>query len=494
MAEIQNLSYRSFDELLDTIRIDFSSYQSEGDIDASSLIKVAQRVNYELGLRLYQQKETMIEINHGRGALPADFHQMVIALACYNYTHVQESPSNGHVLLEQVLPKPGITTCPCWEVINTGSSPVSTTMVNCETITVPVTFPPGTTNVCAISIVNPNESGNTQQQSSQGSGPSIATCATVQNNESTAQLIEVTYFDGTVAQFTVPPNSITCYCVQYAGPADPNSSADLIFTAIGDCYSNTDNWCCSASSNNTLQISTSSFCYNTNTNGVYSCGCPNTCNICNVEHPGGVCPEVVINPYPLGQCRTICQGTDQQATIKILQYCSNQVFCYETFERLWIVPNIQSGGFSNRKVNGTANPNTASINGRFLETNSYECTKVYLQYMGNMTTEDGQLLVLDHPTINFYYEWALKHYLLEHLWLNGEPDIDRRMQYAEKQMLDYRAKSLDIVNAPNYRDVINTIQVLRANSNRQYYNTISRYFGYLGWNGYSSAIDPYNIR
>ena len=288
MAEIASISYRTFDELLDSVRIDFQSYQSQGEIDSASLIKVAQRINYELGLRIYQPKETMLEVNHGRAALPADFHQMLLALSCYQYRHVQDAPWNGNVLLEEQCPQPGLTTCPCQQVLNTHNSPITTTMVNCDTITVPVTFPPGTTNVCAISILDPNKQ---------------------------------------------------------------------------------------------LTITSTSNCYNTNTNGVYSCGCPTQCNICNVEHPGGVCPEVVINPYPLGRCRTICNGTDNQATIKILQYCSTQVFCYEEFDRLFIVPNVQSDGFSSIPGNRGNNSNTGSINGRFLETHNHNCTKVYIQYL-----------------------------------------------------------------------------------------------------------------
>src|ERR1700727_3608280 len=100
MASIRSLQYKTFNELLDSVRIDMDSYQSHGDIDEASLIKVVQRINYEIGLKAYQPKETMLEINHGRAALPADFHQMLIALSCYNYSHVQSAPWNGNVKLE----------------------------------------------------------------------------------------------------------------------------------------------------------------------------------------------------------------------------------------------------------------------------------------------------------------------------------------------------------------------------------------------------------
>lgn len=400
MAEIASIKYRSFDELLDGVRIDFQAYMSQGEIDAASLIKVATHINYELGLRIYQPKETMLEINHGRAALPAGFHQMLLALSCYNYTHVQNSPSNGHVLLEEQCDQPGLTTCPCQQVLNSTSNTINTTMVNCETITVPVSFLPGTTNVCATSITNPN---------------------------------------------------------------------------------------------NVLTIKTDSFCYNTNTNGVYTCGCPQTCDICNVQHPGGTCPEVVINPYPLGKCRTICSGTNDQATIKILQYCSTEVLCYETFERLYIIPNVQTDGFSTipRQFNGSAN--TGSINGRFLETHSHNCTKVYIQYLGAMEDKNGQLLVLDHGTINSYYSYSLKERILENIYLNGGEDVLQRLKYVQEKKEFYRNAALAIANMPNYRDVINTTMVLKGNHDRQYWENLSRWHGYLGWGGHASPIDNYTV-
>ena len=402
MAEIKELGYKTADEVIDSVRIDFQAYQSNGEIDNANLLKVILRINYELGLRIYMQKETMLEVNHGRAALPADFHQMLLALSCYNYRHVQNSPSNGHVLLEEQCAQPGQTTCPCQQVLNATNNPIVTKMVNCETIQQSVTFPPGTTNVCAISIDNPEK---------------------------------------------------------------------------------------------ILTITSTSNCYNTNTNGVYTCNCPTSCDICNVQHIGGTCPELVVNPYPLGMCRTICGGTSDQATIKILQYCSTEVLCYETFDRLFIVPNYAADGFSNLSSPGTnSGVNTASIRGNFLETNNMNCTKVYIQYLGAMENELGQLLIPDHPVILSYYSYALKERVLENIYLNGGEDVLQRLKYTSEKREQYRMNALSIANQPNMRDVINTTQVLRANANRQYYNTISRWFGYLGWGGWASPVDNYGVR
>jgi len=382
-AAIKPLEFRTFDQLLDSVRIDLKSYQSNGDIETAELIKIAQQINYELGLRIYQWKETILDINHGRARLPADFHQLQLALVCHNYTHVQNAPWNGNVLLEEVCPQPGITTCPCQKILNPTASPITTTIVNGDTITVPYTFEPGTTNVCARSIADPNQQ---------------------------------------------------------------------------------------------LTITTDSFCYNTNTNGVYTCGAPTNCNICNVSHVGP-CPEVVINPYPLGKCRTLCDGN---VNIRILQYCESEVRCFESFSRLYIVPHRQASGF-NSPGQFRDDCNEGSIYNGFLETNGLDCTRVYIAYLGAMEDDEGNLLVVDHPQINMYYEIALKERVLENLWLNGEPDIQNRLKYVSDKKEEAKWNAISISNMPNFRDCVKTIQTIRANHDRQYWHPISRYYGYMGW-------------
>ena len=72
MANIE-LKYRTFDSLLSSVSSDLRVFSEEGMIEPAWLIKVARRVNYDLGLRIYQTKETIIDIENGYGKLPEDF-------------------------------------------------------------------------------------------------------------------------------------------------------------------------------------------------------------------------------------------------------------------------------------------------------------------------------------------------------------------------------------------------------------------------------------
>ena len=48
--------YRTFNQLYEDVSVDFANYALENMIDPAQLIKVATRVNYDLGLRIHRTK------------------------------------------------------------------------------------------------------------------------------------------------------------------------------------------------------------------------------------------------------------------------------------------------------------------------------------------------------------------------------------------------------------------------------------------------------
>ena len=59
--------FRTFDQLLEDVMVDFQTYALEGMIEPAQLIKVATRVNYDLGLRIHRTKEIVLDIGSGGG-------------------------------------------------------------------------------------------------------------------------------------------------------------------------------------------------------------------------------------------------------------------------------------------------------------------------------------------------------------------------------------------------------------------------------------------
>ena len=77
------LRYKSFDQLMASIESDISTYANEGLIDRSKFIKEVRKVNADLGLRLNQEKEAIVDVKDYKCELPADFLYLQLALACH---------------------------------------------------------------------------------------------------------------------------------------------------------------------------------------------------------------------------------------------------------------------------------------------------------------------------------------------------------------------------------------------------------------------------
>jgi hypothetical protein len=77
------LQYRTFESLLEDVKIDLRTLTLENRIDPAQLIKVAMRVNYDLGLRINVTKEAILEVEKGHVRLPDDFYVMNYGLMLY---------------------------------------------------------------------------------------------------------------------------------------------------------------------------------------------------------------------------------------------------------------------------------------------------------------------------------------------------------------------------------------------------------------------------
>ena len=96
------LQYRTFESVLDDIRVDMPNFAMEGRIESAQLIKVARLTNYKMGLRILQSKEKAIEVRNHLARLPDDFFVMNYAFLCGKYT-VAYVPPQG-TILETLMP------------------------------------------------------------------------------------------------------------------------------------------------------------------------------------------------------------------------------------------------------------------------------------------------------------------------------------------------------------------------------------------------------
>ena len=122
MSYNYTLRYRTFDQLLEDVTVDLNTFALENMIEPQQLIKLAKKINYDLGLRINQTRETILEVCHGRVKLPDDFYTFNFAFICGDYTE-EVGYSMGGTNIQEV---------PYVEVPSTSNTctPIS---VNCRT-------------------------------------------------------------------------------------------------------------------------------------------------------------------------------------------------------------------------------------------------------------------------------------------------------------------------------------------------------------------------
>lgn len=98
-----NLKYRTFEQLLADVRVDFKTYDLNNYIEPQELIKIAQHCSALLGLRIQMPKEAILDVEKGRVRLPSDFQTANYGLMCGEYS-VTTIPGQGTTIEEMPYP------------------------------------------------------------------------------------------------------------------------------------------------------------------------------------------------------------------------------------------------------------------------------------------------------------------------------------------------------------------------------------------------------
>jgi len=178
----------------------------------------------------------------------------------------------------------------------------------------------------------------------------------------------------------------------------------------------------------------------------------NTCNKCGGTDTTCICERT----YAV-ECKT-----GEKIYVQVVEKRKHEVKTYETIEKLSIA--TSTGRID--ALNDTQK--TGYIKNGFVYTNLEEGS-IFISYQGALEDHDGNLLVLDHPVINEYYEYAMKQRILENLYINGE-DVSQKMQLIEQRLRGARNNALSIVNTPDFAEMYKVWQMNRKAQYNRYYN------------------------
>jgi hypothetical protein len=88
--------------LLEDVTVDLNTFALENLIEPQQLIKLTKKINYDLGLRINQQKEIILDVCHNKVKLPDDFYTFNFAFICGNYVERlgYDAASGGTTIVE----------------------------------------------------------------------------------------------------------------------------------------------------------------------------------------------------------------------------------------------------------------------------------------------------------------------------------------------------------------------------------------------------------
>lgn len=184
----------------------------------------------------------------------------------------------------------------------------------------------------------------------------------------------------------------------------------------------------------------------------------------NVTRPHGF--HVEIKSFQEWQPKdNSCCIFERETETVIVQKCKEE---WQEFSHFDMVRITDSTKCSDNCMNVLSrSSNSVSINKNDIVTDFKE-GDLYLNYVGAMEDEDGDLLVLDHPLTEPYYEAAVIHHLFKLLLRNKEADVAQL--YTESLRALQRAKidALNFTNMPEYTELRDLYQAQRVRLWRKY--------------------------
>lgn len=170
-------------------------------------------------------------------------------------------------------------------------------------------------------------------------------------------------------------------------------------------------------------------------------------------------------PDPSCECEktyTVECKTGEKVFVQVVEKRKFETRTYDTFEPIRIAT-------STGKIDATNDTDKVGlIKNGFVYTNLDE-GKLFISYQGSLQDDEGNLLVLDHPMINEYYEYAMKQRILENLYIAGE-EVSQKMQLIEQRLRAARNNALSIVNTPDFAEMYKLWQTNRKAQYSKYYD------------------------
>ena len=390
------IKYRTFDDLLDSVKLGMRTYDLEGQIDAQQLIKIVAKINYELGLKINPSRSKLLEVVNGKAKLPADFDVMNFALRCGDK--------------KEVVPFIGM---PTYKSYCQGMIDGKEYALDLLRETMPKLY-----EESGISIVP---------------GDAINLNVITHNLRSIKLIVQV--FDSNNVELEVSWKYIDSWKIRLISNAVITNARIVIIG--GDAYKDDDS-------------------------SLYPDGCANP----------------TVTPYCNNTC--VCLTTDPCTQTPCVTCNSNNTEAKWEFKFLIPIKFEKNKSVSADCFNmNSHNYQSARLKNGFILFN-FDEGDVYINYQSLMEDDEGNLLALDHPLCNEYYEYALKERILEDMYLNGE-NVVQQLQLMSARVKPARNNAISFSNMPDFAEMKNVWDMNRRAQSAKYIDMFKSYYPYSSY-------------
>jgi len=77
----------------------------------------------------------------------------------------------------------------------------------------------------------------------------------------------------------------------------------------------------------------------------------------------------------------------------------------------------------------------------------------YISYVSEMVDDEGNLLILDHPLVIPYYEYAIKERIFEDVWLNDLLQVQNKLSYLKESLRTAQMDALRFVRTSDFAEL-----------------------------------------
>lgn len=79
--------------------------------------------------------------------------------------------------------------------------------------------------------------------------------------------------------------------------------------------------------------------------------------------------------------------------------------------------------------------------------------ELYITYVSEMIDDEGNLIMLDHPTVREYYEYSIKERIYEELWLNGIEEYQTKLSYITEKLRLAKIEAIKFVRMYDFAEL-----------------------------------------